>query len=105
MRELVEGAWPGLMVTQDLGLGMLTWLTHFFPQEEWARVQFAFTNYGVSLGLQAVRRWPARVDRLNEHFETYRSGDEYDEAAITWVMACASRFPGAWLAGFDPVLA
>ncbi len=36
-----------------------------------------------------------RVDRLNGFFETYRSGDEYDEAAITHVMACSSHFPGA----------
>ena len=30
-------------------------------------------------------------------FETYRSGDEYDRAAITHVMACNSHFPGLLL--------
>jgi hypothetical protein len=67
----------------------MLWLGHFFPEEPWAQVQipralamldrmwidppgyfcrapllphakFAFTNYGVSLGLQAVQR---RLDR------------------------------------------
>ena len=37
---------------------------------------------------------PDRVQKLNTYFETYRSGDEYDEAAITHVMACSSHFPG-----------
>jgi hypothetical protein len=38
-----------------------------------------------------------RVEHLNEFFETYRSGDEYDDAAITHVMACSSHLPGALL--------
>jgi hypothetical protein len=37
---------------------------------------------------------PQRVERLNEFFESWRSGDEYDRAAITHVMACRSHFPG-----------
>jgi hypothetical protein len=57
----------------------------------------AFTNYGVSLGLQAVQAHLDRVDRLNAFFETYRSGDEYDREAITHVMACTSHFPGLLL--------
>jgi hypothetical protein len=60
-------------------------------------VRFAFTNYGVSVGLQAVGAWPERVAALNAYFETYRSGDEYDRAAITHVMAASSRFPGLLL--------
>ena len=95
-----------LVVTQDLGIGMMLWMCHFFPDEPWARVQkkrclavldrmwtadnffcrepglrnvkFAFTNYGVSVGLQASKVMPERVDRLNAFFESYRSGDEYD---------------------------
>jgi hypothetical protein len=51
-------------------------------------------EYGVSIGLQAVGAHPARVRRLNDYFETYRSHDEYDRNAITHVMACASWFPG-----------
>jgi hypothetical protein len=60
-------------------------------------IKFAFTNYGVSLGLQAVQVQPDRVNRLNNFFETYRSGDEYDREAITHVMACTSHFPGLLL--------
>lgn len=126
MRGLMEGVYDNLHVTQDLGIGMLLWLSHFFPNEPWARVQrirclktldamwcsdsyfcrepgarqtkFAFTNYGVSIGLQAVGVDQARVGALNGFFESYRSHDEYDREAITHVMACNSHFPGLLLA-------
>lgn len=126
MRALIEHGWRRLSIEQDLGLGMMLWLAHFFPQEPWAKAQtaralemldgmwvdppgyfcrapwsrqtkFAFTNYGVSLGLQAAGAWPRRVERLHGFFESFRSGDEYDREAITWVMACTSHFPGAFL--------
>ena len=110
------------MITQDLGIGMMLWMSHFFPKEDWAQLQsqrclltlesmwnergyfcrephlpqtkFAFTNYGLSVGLQAVNAMPHRVHRLNTYFESYRSGDEYDYTAITHVMACNSHLPG-----------
>ncbi|UCF92135.1 MAG: hypothetical protein JSW39_28365 [Desulfobacterales bacterium] len=123
MALLVEKTYRDLEITQDLGLGMMLWFTHFFPDEPWAAVQreralatldqmwiepagyfcreplfpevkFAFTNYGISLGLQAAGAHPERVARLNAFFEAYRSGDEYDVDAITHVMACTSYFPG-----------
>lgn len=126
MQELVETSYPRLHVTQDLGLGMLLWISHFFPGEPWAvtirerslgtldrmwidppgyfcrepslpHVKFAFTNYGVSIGLQAVNTHSRRVEKLNRFFETYRSGDEYDRNSITHVMACCSWFPGRLL--------
>jgi len=126
MRALVERSYRRLAITQDLGLGMMLWLSHFFPDEPWAVVQqtralatlnrmwvdppgyfcrepahrgvkFAFTNYGVSLGLQAVRADADRVRRLNAFFDDYRSGDEYDTSAITHVMACTSLWPGRFL--------
>jgi hypothetical protein len=125
MRHLIERTAPSLSITQDLGIGMMLWMTHFFPAENWGRVQqsrclavldrtwnprgffcrepdlpsvrFAFTNYGVSIGLQAVGAMSDRVARLNTYFEEYRSGDEYDRAAITHVMACSSHFPGLLL--------
>jgi hypothetical protein len=125
MRNLMDRQYKTLSIDQDLGLGMMLWLAHFFPEEDWARIQkkrslaaldqmwvdppgyfmrgsamrqvkFAFTNYGVSLGLQSVGVWPARVNKLNSFFEAYRSGDEYDREAITHVMACTSHFPGAF---------
>ncbi len=122
MRLLITRSAPGLHITQDLGLGMMLWMTQFFPAEDWAatqkarcletldgmwveegyfcrepgarRVRFAFTNYGVSVGLQAVGAMPRRVSSLNAYFETYRSGDQYDREAISHVMACSSHFPG-----------
>jgi hypothetical protein len=62
-------------------------------------VKIAFTNYGVSLGLQAVGRNHDQVIRLNQFFDRYRSGDAYDADAITHVMACTSHFPGVFLRG------
>jgi hypothetical protein len=126
MRDLVEKTYRPLRVTQDLGLGMLLWLSHFFPHEPWAAVQreralatldamwvdppgyfcrepglghvkFAFTNYGVSLGLQSVGAQAERVDRLNAFFAHYRSGDAYDTDAITHVMGCTSHLPGDFI--------
>lgn len=125
MRRLIEQQFRELVITQDLGLGMMLWISHFFPDEDWARLQrrrcldvldhmwiyegyfcreptlrqvkFAFTNCGVSVGLQGVNAMSDRVEKLNSFFDTYRSGDEYDGAAIAQVMACSSHFPGALL--------
>jgi hypothetical protein len=126
MRALIEQDWRTLTIDQDLGLGMMLWLAHFFPHEPWAKAQasralrmldamwvdppgyfcrapwqretkFAFTNYGVSLGLQAAEVWAERVERLNRFFDNWRSDDEYDRDAITWIMACTSHFPGAFI--------
>ena len=124
MYALIKRTAGDLVITQDLGLGMILWLAHF-PEEGWAKLHtrrslamldhmwqregyfarepylpqmcFAFTNYGVSVGLQAADAMPERVDALNAYFETYRSGDEYDRNAITHVMACSSHFPGLLL--------
>jgi hypothetical protein len=68
---------------------------YFCREPDLPSVKFAFTNYGVSVGLQAANAMPERVELLNSFFARYRSGDEYDEAAITHVMACSSHFPGA----------
>ena len=126
MKAIMERQYRTLDIDQDLGLGMMLWLGHFFPDEDWARVQraqalenldllwtnppgffarasyapytkIAFANFGVSLGLQADGSWPERVDLLNDHFERWRSGDDYDREAITWVMACTSHLPTAFL--------
>ena len=126
LRQLVEQSYENLVITQDLGLGMMLWLCHFHPHEEWAReqqarslqmldrmwidppgyfcrepsaphVKFAFTNYGDSLGLQSVGAHLDRVRRLNAYFEHHRSGTAYDRDAITHVMACTSWFPGAFV--------
>lgn len=125
MRLLISQQAPSLWITQDLGLGMMLWMSHFHPQEDWAvlqrrrcletlegmwqrpgyfcrepdlpSVKFAFTNYGVSIGLQAVEATPQRVSAMHAFFERYRAGDEYDEAAITHVMACSAHFPGLLL--------
>jgi hypothetical protein len=126
MHAIMDRQYASLRIDQDLGLGMMLWLAHFFPNEHWAAVQreqslaaldflwvdppgffsrasyardvrIAFANFGVSIGLQSQNMWSDRVRRLNDYFESYRSGDEYDRAAITWVMACCSHFPAAFV--------
>jgi len=125
MKAIIDAIADDLVITQDLGLGMMLWMTQFFPEEDWAVIQrrrslamldqawmqegyfarepslphvrIAFANYGVSVGLQAVDAMPDRVAQLNAYFARYRSGDEYDRAAITHVMACNSHFPGLLL--------
>lgn len=126
MLDLVKKSYRTLTIDQDLGLGMMLWLCHFFPDENWSRAQkevclnqldklwveppgyfcrqegwhemkFAFTNYGLSLGLQAIDQFPERVSDLNAYFDQYQSGDEYDTSAITHVMACTSHFPGLFI--------
>ncbi len=126
MRIIIEETVPELVVTQDLGIGMMLWMTHFFPDEIWARIQrsrclkildmmwnndgyfirepnlpttkIAFTNYGVSVGLQSIEAMPERVEHINRFFDSYVSHDEYDREAITHVMACSSHFPGLLIA-------
>ena len=124
--NLVERTYRNLTITQDLGLGMMLWMTHFFPDEPWAKLQrerciemlrtmwvdppgyfcrepylrhvkFAFTNYGISVGLQTVDAESDKVTRLNQFFEDYYSGDEYDTNAITHVTACVSCFPWGFM--------
>jgi hypothetical protein len=126
MRAIMERQYRSLNIDQDLGLGMMLWLAHFFPTEDWAvtqrelslaaldrlwidppgyfgrasyarHVRIAFANFGVSIGLQSQDVWPERVRALNDYFERFRSNDEYDREAITWVMACCSHFPGAFV--------
>jgi hypothetical protein len=126
MSEIIDRQYPSLDIDQELGLGMMLWLAHFFPHEDWARTQherslaaldflwvdppgyfgrasyarqvrIAFANYGVSVGLQSQDMWPDRVEVLNEYFESHPSGDQYDREAITWVMACCSHLPGAFV--------
>jgi hypothetical protein len=126
MKALMDDQYRTIRIDQDLGLGMMLWLAHFFPDEGWAKVQharsiqaldelwmdppgffgrasyapnvrIAFANYGISVGLQAYGQWPERVARLNAYFDAYRSGDEYDREAITHVMSCSSHQPGALL--------
>jgi len=128
MKLLIDQTYRDLNITQDLGLGIMLWLAHFFPDEDWAKLQtaralemletmwrkdgffcrepylpetkFAFTNYGVAIGLQAVDAWPERVAQLNSYFDNYRSYDDYDRDAITHVMACNAHFPGYLIRDF-----
>lgn len=67
-------------------------------------VKFAFTNYGVSVGCQAVGIWPERVKALNKYFKNYKSEDEYDTNSITYVMRCTSILPGTFLHDFQTTI-
>lgn len=67
---------------------------YFCREPRQRHVKFAFTNFGISYALQAVKLWPERVAKLNTFFEEYKSDDEYDREAITHVMHLNSLIPG-----------
>ena len=67
---------------------------YFSRSPQQAEVKFAFTNFGVSYGLQSCKLWPDRCAGVNDFFESYKSGDEYDVNAITHVMHVNSLVPG-----------
>jgi len=131
LAALISVGWRRLHITQDLGLGMMLWSSRWCEDEGWApvhrdralaqldrmwidppgyfcrqpgspSVHFAFTNAGVALGLQAVAAQPDRVAKLLGYFDHHRSRDHYDRDAITHVMACVARFPGAMLPADTP---
>ncbi len=126
IRELIGKMTAELVVTQDLGIGMILWASSRCAGESWAEthrlrglavladmwidppgyfcrepgqhdVRFAFTNYGVALGLHAAHPGDARITPLIRHFDAYRSHDHYDRDAITHVMGCVARLPGRFL--------
>lgn len=126
MKELIDTSYQDVTINQDLGLGMMLWFCQFHEDEEWAQYQlkqslrildelwidppgyycrqrgqkdikFAFTNFGISIGLQSVNAQMERVHKLNEFFKSYKSGDKYERDAITHVMECNSHFPGLFL--------
>lgn len=130
MREMMADTYETLEINQDLGLGMMLWISQFYPEERWSEHQretslrlldelwidppgyfcrqrkmknkkFAFTNFGISVGLQAVDEQPQRVEKLNDHFEDYQPGDHYERDAITHVMKCSSHFPGLLIKNYD----
>ena len=39
MRAIIDRTAGDLVITQDLGLGMMLWMTQFFPEEWWAALQ------------------------------------------------------------------
>ena len=124
MDALVDKLYPDLRVTQDLGLGMLLWMSHFFPGVELVARCSGNAPWPPSTGCGSIRPGtsvassatptssspspttacrsgsrrsapiPIGWPRLHRFFATYRSNDEYDSNAITHVMACSSLVPG-----------
>jgi hypothetical protein len=127
LRDRVEDTYGTLVVRQDLALGSMLWLTHFFPDEPWARaheahalemldrlwvdppgyfcrlpgyeaIKYAFANHVIAIGLEAVNERPERRWLLREFFAYYRSGDAYDRDAVTHITRCVARMPDELLA-------
>lgn len=46
METLIDNQYQTLDINQDLGLGMMLWLGHFFPQEAWAQFQLDRASRG-----------------------------------------------------------
>ncbi len=75
---------------------------YFIREPRLPREKYAFTNFGISYGLQSLNLWPEKVNKLNNFFETYKSGDEYDMEAITHVMHLNSLLPGVLIKAYQP---
>jgi hypothetical protein len=100
MENKIDKVLAKLLSERSLAMLDRMWIDppgYFCREPSLPGVRFAFTNYGISIGLQAVDARLDRVEKLNRYFESYRSGDEYDRNAITHVMGCCSLFPGKLL--------
>lgn len=126
LREQIERSYRDLVVTRDLALGMMLWMTHFHPDEPWAQLQrdrclrvlehlwvdppgyfcrepgltraeSAGANHAISIGLQAVRAMPERVEKLGRFLRTRRRPDDEDRRAVTQILACCAEIPGELL--------
>ena len=84
----------GLWIEDSPARGPRIATGHFARSSRERSFTLAFGNYGVAIGLQAVKAWPERVSSMLAFFEDFQSHDKYDEEAITWVMACCAHFPG-----------
>ena len=68
MKEIIDKTAPDLVITQDLGLGMMLWMTHFFPGEGWAETPFARrARLDVDRGPLFLPRVPPARDALCLH--------------------------------------
>jgi hypothetical protein len=123
LRERIERNYRDLVVTQDLPLGMMLWLTHFHPQEPWAELQRGRClrilehlwvepagcfcrepgaptalslggNAALAIGLQAVAAMPDRERRIR-HRPVCPLRDE--DAVLANVLACCADVPGELL--------
>lgn len=126
LRQRSERSYRDLVVTQDLAVGMMLWMTHFHPDEPWAqlqrgrclrvlehlwvdppcyfcrepgltRVKSAVANHLISIALQAVGAMPERVERLRRFLRPPRLLDDRDRLAATHVLACCADLPGELL--------
>jgi len=102
--------WAGVVYERGMHLLDLMWVDvdsqrgyfkRYYGHED---QKIAFSNYGVSVGLQAVNVWKDRYEKLNKYFENYHHefDPKYDTEAITHVMACTSYFPGLFLKSYNP---
>jgi hypothetical protein len=107
MRDLIDRDAENLDIDQDLGLGMMLWLAHFFPDEAWAKLQHGRTLAVLDAMWVDPPGYFCRARRARGRSSSHspitasRSGNEYDTEAITHVMACTSHFPGAFISGAE----
>jgi hypothetical protein len=122
LREQIERSYRDLVVTRDLALGLMLWMTHLHPDEPWAELQrgrclrvlehlwvsppgyfcrepgltrekSALANHVISIGLQVVGAMPERVEKLRSS-RARHSPDEPDDQGATLLLACCADVPG-----------
>ncbi len=126
LRDLIQGAAAAQGLEEDLALGLILWLTHFFPKEDWAlecrsralatletmwidppgyycrwpglrHVRSAVGNYCVSLGLQAAGEDGSHTRSIHRFFGASSGSPSDATDPLTQIMACVSDLPGEFL--------
>jgi hypothetical protein len=126
LREQVERSYRDLVITRDLALGAMLWLTHFHPGEPWAQLQrgrclrvlehlwvdppgyfcrepgltrekSAVANHVISIGLQSAVAMPERVEKLRHFLRTHDFPDDQNRRGETRVLGCCADLPGELL--------
>jgi hypothetical protein len=126
LRARIESSYRDLVITRDLDLGTMLWMTHFHADEPWARLHWgrcqrvlellwvdppgyfgrgpgatrtrsAVANHAISIGLQSVGATPERVEKLRQYFSVSRAMDSEDRPATAHILACCADLPGELL--------
>jgi len=118
---MVQSKYKQYQSDDPLDLGESLWITHWYPEEEWAKLmstraiksldrlyqtgyfnaprkyRLGFREFGTTIGGQvnpmAGKDWINRAKDLNEYWFNYLYERDRD---ITPVMYCSSLIPGVW---------
>eukprot|EP00026_Physarum_polycephalum_P010131 Phypoly_transcript_10282.p1 GENE.Phypoly_transcript_10282~~Phypoly_transcript_10282.p1 ORF type:complete len:345 (+),score=44.84 Phypoly_transcript_10282:199-1233(+) len=123
--KMVTAKYPRYRSSDPLDLGEALWITHFYPEEEWAKHvsavslasleilhsrgyflmpenrRLAFREFGTTIGVQVHKnagpQWHKRIEELHDFWAPKIFKRDHD---ITPVMYCTSLLPGSFWAEY-----